>query len=262
MRSLLSAEGYKLRKSGAFVLLCEFLAVSIVLYAVLAYWTNPKDGGGYRISMTAIELYGNAVMINQLLLKLFVGVLAGFFLSSEYAAGVLKRAVSLGHSRERVFTAKLGVYALGVVAAALLIPVLAAGIGSLMTGMGLLAGFGEREGVAMLAYVLRTLGFMMLFSAAYAAISAWIAVVLADSGKTIGVTIVFFLFVDQILMSLSNYVPLLKALYDYSLFKLFADSMSFQMSARTAALCIVVPVATTAVFALLGVHAFRRKEIQ
>src|SRR5690606_33485813 len=141
MRSMLSAEGYKLRKSGVFVLLCEFLTVSILLYVALAYWTHPKDGG-YRIPMTAIELYANAVTINQLLLKLFVGVLAGFLLSSEYATGVLKRAVSLGQRRERVIAAKIGVYAFGVIAAALLIPVLAAGIGSLMAGAGLLNGFG------------------------------------------------------------------------------------------------------------------------
>lgn len=261
MRSMLSAEGYKLRKSGVFVLLCEFLAVSILLYVALAYWTHPKDGG-YRIPMTAIELYANAVTINQLLLKLFVGVLAGFLLSSEYATGVLKRAVSLGQRRERVIAAKIGVYAFGVIAAALLIPVLAAGIGSLMAGAGLLNGFGEKEGVSMLTYVARTLGFTALFAAAYAAISAWIAVALADNGKTIGVTIVFFLFVDQILMSLSRYAPLLKALYDYSLFKLFADSAAFRMSGATAALCIVVPVATIAAFALLGAHVFRRQEIQ
>ncbi|WP_276354752.1 ABC transporter permease [Cohnella caldifontis] len=260
MRPLLAAERFKLRKNHTFQTLILFLAVTILLYAAVACFSQLRDGG-FAVTLTVMELYANAITINQLLLKILLGVLAGFFIASEYAAGVLKRSVSAGRGREWIYASKLAVYTLGVVSAALVIPVLAILLGCLLNGLGLLAGFGRQEGVTLLAYSLRTLGFTALFGAGYASIAAWIAVWLADAGRTIGVSIVFFLFVDQILNSLSGYFPLLKSLYDYSLFKLFADTAAFQMSGEGVLLCLIVPIATIAVFALLGVCRFRRKEI-
>ncbi|MFC0333862.1 ABC transporter permease [Paenibacillus sepulcri] len=261
MSHLIASEWYKLRKNGLFRIICFFMVAAAVIFPLFTYWSYPKDGGS-GITLTGIEMYVNAMMMNQFFLKISLGLLAGFFISSEYSSGVLKRTVSAGKSRGQVYVSKLMIYSLGVGLTSLLAPVLSVVIEILMSEAGLLSGFGQPTGISTIAYVLRTLGFTVLFAAAFASIAAFAAVILADNGKTIGFSILFFLFVDQILHSLGNYVPLFKMVYDYSLFKLFTATIEFRMDNSDLFLSIVMPAATFAVFALWGIYIFRRKEIQ
>ncbi len=261
MNNLIEAEWYKLRKNGTFRTLIFFVIALTFSYLLITYLNFPKNGG-YEITLTGIELYVNALAINQFILQIFLGILAGFFISSEYSYGVLKRTASVGNDRRQIYISKLGIYSLGVVMVSLMIPILTVLIGSLMAGAGLLSEFGQPTDSSTMEYVLRTLGFTILFAAAFASIAAFIAVMLEDAGKTIGFSIVFFLFVDQILRSLGNYVPFLKKVYDYSLFNLFRKTTEYTMDNKDLILSILMPSLTLAAFVLLGIYAFRKKDIQ
>ncbi|GGD86890.1 ABC transporter permease [Paenibacillus nasutitermitis] len=261
MINLIASEWYKLRKNDLFRILCYFMIAVAFLFPLFIYWSFPKDGDG-QITLTGMKLYVNSLTMNDFFLKISLGLLAGFFISGEYSSGVLKRTVSVGNHRWQIYMSKLAIYSLGVAIISILVPVLNIFIGSVMNGAGLLSEFGQPEGNSVPEYVLRTLGFTVLFAAAFASIAAYVAVILADNGKTIGFSIVFFLFVDQVLASLGNYVPLLKMLYDISLFKLFRTAMEYRVDHGDLIWSAVMPIATFAVFAVLGLNAFRRKEIK
>ncbi len=261
MQQLLASEWYKLRKNGTFLSLCASMALLSIVLPAIIYWTRASQEG-IRIGSTVIELFGNAIMINQLYLKISVGILAAFFIASEYRDGVLKRTMSAGIERHAVYLSKLLVYACAVIAAALILPVLVLLIGSLMNAFGLLSGYGQLEGTAMAGYYLRTTAFTMLFAAAYASIAAWFAALSADSGKTVGISILFFLFADQILAAISSHFPVAAKLYDYSIFRLFSAVMSAAMERQDMLPAIAMPLLTIVVFAALGVRTVLRQEIQ
>ena len=260
MRMLLASEWYKLRKNGTFLTLCASMALVAILFSALLYGARASQEG-IRVASTVIELFSNALMINQLYLRIAVGILAGFFIASEYRDGVLKRLVSVGVDRGKVYLSKLVVYGCSSAVAFLILPVLVAMIGSLMNAFGLLSGYGQLEGASMAEYFLRTTAFTMLFAAAYASIAAWIAVASADIGKTVGISILFFLFVDQILSALSSNFPFAAKLYDYSIFKLFHTAMAAAMDRQELVLSMIMPPLTIIVFAALGMRTVRRQEI-
>jgi ABC-2 type transport system permease protein len=261
MSNLLAAEWYKLRKNGTFRLTCNFLVVMALFFLAVTYFSSPKDEG-YRIGHTGIELYVNSLTLNSFMLKLYLGILAGFFISGEYKIGVLKRTVSAGQSRRRIYLSKLGVFSLGIASASLIAPLIAAAAGGLMSAFGLLTGFGPSGDVPVAAYLLRTLSFTVLFAVSLASVAAFLAAVLADSGKTIGTALLFFLFIDQVLLSLAQRYAIFEKLYDFSPFKLLAQTAEFHLSGGDWLRCVCAPLAMLMVFTLLGIAVFRSKEIQ
>ncbi|MCC3372333.1 ABC transporter permease [Cohnella sp. REN36] len=261
MNNLLSAEWYKLRKNGAYSLICSCIAVMSVLFLTVSYLSTPKIEG-YRIGHTAVELYVNSLTLNSFLMKLYLGILAGFFISAEYAAGVLKRTVSVGQGRRQIYLSKLGMFSFGIVLASLIAPLITAAAGGVMSASGLLTGLGHPGNVPAAAYLLRTLGFTVLFAAALASVAAFIAVALADSGKTIGVALLFFLFIDQVLMALAQRYAIFEKVYDLSPFKLLAQTAEFHLNGGDWLTCLFAPMAAIVVFTLLGISVFQAKEIQ
>lgn len=247
MSNLILAEWFKLRKDPVFQALWMVMIVVAVVFSLLQL-NDDKD-------ITGIVLFAKATAGNTYFLKLLLSVLAGFFISSEYANGVMKRTASAGSSRSRIYASKLAVYAPGVGFIALLFPLCNAIVGSLLFGFGSLAE------VDATLYLFRTLGFTLLFAVAFASIAAWFAVSLMDNGKTIGVSIVFFLFVDGLANFIGIYVPLVKKMYAYSPFYLFTQSAEYRLDAGDIGLSLVA-VLTFVAFALLGMHVFRKQEIK
>ncbi|MBB6673672.1 ABC transporter permease [Cohnella nanjingensis] len=255
MNNLILSEWYKLRKNRSFRSLCLLLIVAAVAYPLFQYYVPPRNGP--KITFTGIELFVDAVGINVYFLKITLGVLAGFFISSEYSSGAMKRTASAGSSRMRIYGAKLAVYSFGAVIIALLFPVISVIVGSSLTGFGQLTDVNATE------YLFRTLGFTVLFAAAFASIAALLAIAMRDSGKSIGISLVFFLFVDLITKLATPYFPIIKTIYDYSVFNLFMTSIQYRLDSNDdLLLSLTVPVLTFAAFALLGMYAFRRKEIK
>lgn len=254
MNNLILSEWYKLRKSLSFRSLCLLLIIAAIAYPLFQYYVPPRNGP--KITFTGIETFVDAVGVNVYFLKIIIGVLAGFFISSEYSSGVMKRTASAGSSRMRIYGAKLAVYSFGAVIISLLYPVITVIVGSLLNG------FGQPAEINATVYLFRTLGFTFLFSAAFASIAAFLAIAMRDSGKTIGISLVFFLFVDLIPKLADPYFPFIKTVYDYSVFNLIITSFQYRLDSNDLLLSLTVPILTFAAFALLGMYAFRRKEIK
>lgn len=261
LKQLLAAEWYKLRKNQIFLQMLGFVAVMALIFPLFIYWSVPKEVG-YQSAMTVLKLYANSLAMNDFLIKIELGILAGYFICSDYTSGVLKRMAASGASRAETYIAKLLVFTTGMGILACALPVLTLGAGLAMNGIGLLAEFGQAEAGAASLYLLRTIAFTLLFSAAFASLAALIAVTLPESGKAIALSLLVFLFADQVLGALANHVAWLEGIYDYSLFKLFREALGDHVAARDLALSIGLPLAAIVVFAAWGAHHFRRQEVK
>lgn len=255
MSNLIRSEWYKLTRNRSFWLILAALFLSAVVYCFMTYLDDPSDGGALDAT-SGLDMLRSAMGGNTYIIKIGLCVLAGFFVSSEYSTGTMKRAVSSGYSRSRIIVAKMLVFIGGSVLVALVFPVLCLAIGSLLFGGGSLPDVSASE------YVIRCLGLTVTLSAGFAAIVALIAVIFNDSGKTIGIGIIFFFFIDGVFVMIGNHLPFVLKIYEYSLLNEINHYADTAMASRDAVLSVVIPIATAIVFVALGAYAFRRKEIK
>ncbi|WP_150272439.1 ABC transporter permease [Paenibacillus tepidiphilus] len=253
MYNLIKGELFKLRKNGAFwTLLCTLTILSLA-YPLLYYFDSRASG---TPQMTGAEFFVNFIASNSHVLKFSVAMLAGFFICTEYSSGVMKTIASSGNARWRLFTAKLIVFAAGAMAASLVFPVVG------MTETTLLAGFGQLpEGGAALL-IPRALGLTLLYSAAFAAMGALFAVIFTDSDKTIIFLLAFFMLTDTLWVAVGRKIPFFAELHDYSIFKLSIEIGKPGIDSGEWPAFLLVPLGTIALSAILGILAFRRKEIK
>ncbi|THF79565.1 ABC transporter permease [Cohnella fermenti] len=255
MNNLIRAEGYKLLRNRTFWLLLLVLAAAAVVNVLLARFDDPNDGGAID-ALSGIDAWTSSLAANPYIIKIGFGILAGFFLSSEYANGTMKRSVSAGFPRSRIIAAKLTVFSLGAMGAALVYPLVNLVLGSLVLGFGELPGGSEAE------YIVRTLGMTLLVAAAFAAVTGWFAILLNDSGKTIGFSFVFFFFIDGVILMASKYAPALETVYDYSILRVILDLANESVSRGDLLVDIAICLLTWVAFVGLGIVVFRRKEIK
>ncbi|MBP1993217.1 ABC transporter permease [Paenibacillus eucommiae] len=253
MNHLFSSELYKLRKDPIFQMLMLIMITTPIALFVITHILTLDSA---KPPMTGMRSFSNAVQVNQLLLKISLGIWAGFFISKEYASGVMKVTSSSGFTRKRIYTAKLLAFTLGIVFLSLLCPLIYILLGTILNG------FGSLTEVAAAEYLFRTLSLTVLFAAAFAAIVAVLGIYFTEAGATIGISLLFFLFFDTISESLAGRIPVYKTFYDHSVFKLFLQSFEYQMTGEAILLSIGIAILTFAVFAVWGMLVFQRKEIK
>lgn len=253
MYNLIKVEFYKLRKNRSFWTLLLALAALSIVYPLL-YYFDYKTSGEPQIK--GAEFLFHFISGNAYVIKLAVAVLAGFFISNEYSSGVMKTIASSGNTRGRLFTAKLIGFSVGTMALSLVFPFV-----STVT-VTLLSGFGELPEGNTLLFILRVLGLTLLYATGFAAIGSLFTVILTDSGKTIGFTMIFFLIIDTALASLGSKIDFFKTLYDYSIFKLIGEIGTPVISNSDLPTLLLAPLLTFAIAGFLGVLVYRRKEIK
>jgi len=253
MNNLIRAELYKLGKDRVFRTLLLILAATAIAYPFFVYFDNISDGDPQN---TGSDFLLDAIAGNGYMIKFGLSILAGFFIASEYSTGVMKSIASSGNGRGRLFTAKLTGFAIGAMAISLVFPVLCTAVASLLSGFGHLP-----EGASSL-YILRSLFLTLLYAAGFSAIAALFATMLAESGKTIGFSIIFFLMIDSLLAGASAYVPFFNTIYHYSVFKLLGDIGKVSLDSGALPALLLVPLLTIAAAGLLGFLIYRRKEIK
>ncbi|HZG79772.1 MAG TPA: ABC transporter permease [Brevibacillus sp.] len=253
MYNLIKSEWYKLRKDRSFRVLVMIMAAVSIFWPVYWHFDNLMDGDP---PFTGIESFLRAIEGNTLILKVILPILAGFFISNEYAIGVMKNLASSGQSRIVIFTAKLLVYAWGAILLSLLFPFFNLVISTILFGLG------EMDHRSAVALVCRLTLFTMLYSASFASIAAWFAITLTNSGKTIATCILFFLTIDVILANMSEYIPLLGTAYEYSAFRLAGDMGSIAPSHTELWRLTLVPILTFVGCGLAGSWVYRKKEIK
>ncbi|MDQ0899020.1 ABC transporter permease [Paenibacillus sp. V4I7] len=253
MNNLIQSEWYKLRMDPSFRTLILIIVSLSLFWPLFQYFDHIADG---ETQATGIEMFMDAISGNPNIFKIALCVLAGFFISSEYSTGVMKSIASSGNRRGRIFTAKLLVFSLGTVILALIFPVIN------MTVSTLFSGFGELPGEAGFIYVIRTIGLTILCVTALASIATLFATLMAESGKTIAITIVLFLSIDLLFGIVGQYIPFIRNLYEYTVFKQLYDVGTVAPEGGQLLRMIGVPVMTFACFGFIGAWAYRRKEIK
>lgn len=252
MNNLIQSEWYKLLKDRSFRGLILMISASALFWSIFQYIDHTMDG---EYPASGIEMWKSALLGNYIMI-MGMCVLAGFFISSEYTTGVMKSIASSGNSRGRIIAAKQLVYALGSVILGLLFPVINCVVATL------LSGFGDLPDESTSLYFLRTFGLLVLYAAAFASIATLIATLMAESGKTIAFTMVFFLFIDMLFIVLGNYISFVQTIYSYTVFKLLYDIGTVSPDSRLLLRMIIIPIITFVCFGILSAWVYRRKEIK
>lgn len=251
MGNLLQSELYKMYKDQALRLLLLTFLITAVLLTVILHVFSPEGRG-----VTGLTGLSNALQLNIVLTKFSLAVLGGFFLSREHGLGTMKLSAASGYGRVRIYAAKLVAYLAGVVLLSLLFPLVC------MLGGTLLNGFGSFSEVSGGVYALRSLGFTILYGAAFGALVAVFAIGTRLSGITVGAVLLFLLFFDSVSQWLSSQLAVYKTVYEHSVFHYFMDITTNRVPVSDMAELIVVPLATILVFGCLGAVVFRRMEIK
>lgn len=252
MNNLIQSEWYKLRKDRSFRSLILIISASALFWSVFQYIDRRVDG---EPPITGIEMWKSALLGNYIMI-IGMCVLAGFFISSEYTTGVMKGIASSGNRRGSIIAAKQLVYALGSVILGLLFPVINGVVATI------LSGFGEMPGESTSLYFFRTLGLLVLYAAGFASIATLIATFLAEAGKTIAFTMVFFLFIDMFFAVAGKYISFVETIYSYTVFKLLYDIGTVSPDGSLLLRMIIIPVLTFVCFGILSAWVYRRKEIK
>lgn len=249
MSNLVKSELFKLRKDQTFWTLVIVLIAAAVSYPILIFFVLEVQ------SVSVKELYASVALdgVNTYIVKFVPCILAGFFISSEYSIGTMKSIGASGNSRIRIYFAKLTVFSFGAVIISLTFPIAMAVVGTIFYG------FNDMPG---LDYLVWTVGLTILYSLAFASIMALAAIILTDSGKTIGLLIIFFSLFDSILYTFGQKFTLIETIYNYSAFKLVLDISKFSLVNGELLKLLLVPIITFIIFGLIGSFVFRGKEIQ
>ena len=251
MDNLLKFELFKLRKDRSFWTLVFGLTASAAFYPFLIFF-NDGVFGAEPVSVSELYTF-TALGGNNYIVRLVPCILAGFFISSEYSIGTMKSMGASGNSRFRIFSSKLIVFSIGAAIISLIFPIVMTGVTAILSGFNDLPDFG---------YIVRTLGLTALYAAAFASMMALAAIILTDSGKTIGFLILFFILFDSILYMLSQQFSLFEIIFNNSAFKLYLDITKLDLGSGEFLKLILVPILTFIVFGLIGSFVFQRKEIK
>ncbi|MBW7477138.1 ABC transporter permease [Paenibacillus oenotherae] len=253
MDNLIQSELFKLRKNRSFWTLIFIIMGLAAAFVVLSYIDSRMD---QEAEVKGIDYFMNTIIGNNYMIKFSLPILAGFFIASEYSTGVMKTIASSGNSRLRIYMAKLFVLSFGGIVISLVLPF------TLLTIGTLLSGFGELPDGSSLAYVLRVTGLTFLYAIAFASIVAVFSTIFAESGKTIGMGLVFFMFIDTILFLLGNFAPFVRTIDDNMVFKLSQEIDALNMDNGMLFKLIAVPVITYIVLGSLGAWIYTKKEIK
>jgi len=254
MGNLMKTEWYKLRKDRSFWVLALFLLAFAVLY--------PLDilhpfGGNTKLPNGNDFYRGDILSINTQIVHLFPAILAGFFIASEYSMGTMKSIASSGHSRVRMYFAKLTVFSIGSIIILLILPIFMMGASSVYSGFNVMPEW---------SFYFQTIGLLALFEAAFASFMALCSTILNESGKAIGFLILFLALIPSLLEFIGVKIPFLEPLITHSIFMTEGSILTIDQighwDGKDLFTFIVVPILTFLVFGVLGSLIFRKKEIK
>ncbi|WP_099157734.1 ABC transporter permease [Virgibacillus ndiopensis] len=250
MGNLLKTEWYKLKKDRSFWLLTGLLIALAVLYPIDKIGTSdlPNENDYYR---------GFVLSINSDIVRLLPAILAGFFFASEFSLGTMKSIASSGHSRIRIYFAKLTVFSIGSIIILLLLPIVMMGVSAIYIGFQIWPEW---------TFYFQTIGLIALYAVAFASIMALFSVIFADSGKAIAFLLLFLAFIESMLNILSAKVPFLEPIITHSIFishgSILAIDKIGNWNGDAVLTFIIVPILTFVVLGILGSFIFRNKEIK
>ncbi|TFE00687.1 ABC transporter permease [Jeotgalibacillus salarius] len=249
MGNLIKTEWYKLKKDRSFRFLTLMLLALSVLFPLIEF-----DNGGPNLPLVKDYYLESILATHNNIVKLIPSILAGFYISAEYAMGTMKSIASSGNNRIKIYFAKLIVFSIGTVIISLILPIFMTGTSAIYFGF---------EELPAWSFYFGTIGLIVLYGAAFASIMAFFSIIFTDSGKTIGFLLMFFIFIDWPLQVLAAKVPIFEPVVNHSVFKLIYDiSIVSSLGGSELFKLVLVPIVTFFVFGILGSFIYLRKEIK
>lgn len=249
MNNLIRSEFSKLNKDRSF----RFIVIMLLVISVVAplFFGDVSSFEGNEFYRTFI-LLGNYQIVIYLPL-----ILAGFFIANEYQTGTMKIFAASGNSRMNIYLSKLIVYGFGSIVIMTILPVVMIFSSCIIHGFSMLPD---------IEFFLKTLALNGLYTAAFSAFAMIAATLLNESGKVIGVLLLFFALADQILGVIGGVIPWLNPFIQNSIFVKY-DELPFidqlnQFGSGEIVSFIVYPLGSIIVLSVIGVMIFSRKEIK
>lgn len=255
MINQLRAELYKLQRNKTFwVLLLIMTGLSALLsfLVIIDWWMMSNtvfEQAGLR-EMNAVNAFTVPLMFN-----LFIGTLAGFFISAEFAqSGAIKNQMISGSKRKHIFMAKYLVFTLSSIVLTIVIPLATAILEIKFMGSG------EVLTASSLGYLGRAFGLFALHLLSYTVIILLIALASEDSGKTIIFSVMF-----SILLFAADKLPkppFIATMYENTVFYQFSKVFDFSMTNGEILKSIMIAAITFIILISYGIVIFNKKEIK
>lgn len=249
MNNLIRSEVSKLLKDQSF----RFIVIMLFTVALLAplFFGDVSDMENNEFYRTYI-LLGNQQIVIYLPL-----ILAGFFIANEYQSGTMKLFVASGNSRMSIYLSKLLVYSIGSVVIMTILPTV------MSLSSGIIHGFSMFPDQSFFWQHLLLNG---LYTAAFSTLVMIAATLLNESGKVIGVLLLFFALFNSILGGISGMFPMLEPFIKNSIFIKY-DQLPFLdhldgFGIEEILSFVIYPVGVIIVLSVAGVIIFNRKEIK
>lgn len=267
VNNLIQAELFKLRRNKVFWTLIVLLSIGGIGYTTLLYLASkgiiyliigkglfiggPDKGPALKTSGSEILMI--TLFQNPFSLTLIMSTLAGFFISNDYATGVMKNTALSGNNRMQIFIAKFITYALGITIICCIWPTIAT------VGSTILFGFWKVSDHSIFIYIMKTVCLYLLQLIAFSSIILFVAIVVEESGKAIIISIGVILFVYFGSLLLGQSFSIVSKLYQYTVFYQLYEIGNLSINIMKS---ILTAIGTALVFFLLGSIAFKKKEIK
>ncbi|MGE6362762.1 ABC transporter permease [Bacillus paramycoides] len=273
MSNLIKADLFKLTRNKTFwvlimiitaialgLTLCIFMASKGILNLNLdggfsMAQTEAEQSNGQNFKTSGLETFIMTMGGEFSIIILLISVLAGFFISQEYSTGVIKNIVAGGNSRGKIFCSKLIVYSIGVVIISLVYPIITT------ISTTLMFGFGELPSTSPFIYILRSSFLTIINFIAIGSIIMLFAIIVEESGKTIGISIGFIIFIN-VFFGLGQNIEVIKVIYEYSVFYQILEASNPIMTNIEVIKSLLIGVVTFIIVTYFGVFVFGKKDIK
>lgn len=246
MNNLMKAEWFKLKRELSF----WFVLMVLLLFALI----SPAEIYDHGIDVDKAFYFNAIVSVNMDFLLIVSPILAGFFVTSDYSRGTMKNMVASGNGRTRIYLAKLGILTLAVMTFSLILPIVLPGATAVYYGFN---SFPSPN------ILLADLGLTLLYAGAFASIMMLFAMLFTNSAVTVVFLIFAFMLSDEISRRITESIPVLEPLLDYSVFQLATEIGTVtEMDPTDALKYIFVPIAVIIAMTALGSWLFSKKEIK
>lgn len=252
MFNLLKSEVYKLLRSTAFRVLL-FLNTIFSTFASVMFVQSSKSNPDFIITGKDALASGFS---DTLLLFVFCGILSGLFVASEFSSGGIRNMITYGHSRLKVFSAKLIIYSLGSLLLTTIYPTILTLTSTSAHGWGV--SFSTSETLTAFRIILLAL----LLNLTLILLCGVISFLVKENGLSIGICIGGGLMLHVILQLITSFLPQFSWLYDYSPLGLYAKALDSAASITDILTVIGISILTILFVYCIGLFRFTREDLK
>lgn len=247
MYNIICMEFYKLKRLKSFkIMLLALLSISLFFCLSLVYQGKNTNG---MVGFT------DAIWDNGLMM-IFCSIFAGLFIGSDFTNKTINMQVSSGQKRDNVLIGKSVVFFVASSLIILIYPIMSAIIDTIYMG------WGSPFTIDTVFYILRVVFLSVILSIGTSSFFVLFAFLFKDTGKTIGVSVVFGILASIILEFSSNYHPILKTIYQFSTFNQSKFITNVGMTTTEIITACLSGVFTILIILSITYLVFRRSELK